>query len=289
MSRPRKRNREEIDCDGCGCASRDCASCPASSELLSSLPPGPPSYLIVSPYQQPPLFPPSDPASIAVVNAGPAYAQMVSQLDENTVRLMLATFATLSTPTQASIRRAITLAYQEQVAGERVIDFSDFSRRAWHVLNTSEYTQGSGSKQYEASFEARSEVIGCIEAIGKEAAVDSSYGTKLSALETLRKIAKTILLAGDTLGREVRMEFQHETCLADIMVCIADSMTPDEQLRAGATADAKGSLAAKLEWVCDETAAHCLAGVEGLRHVLALLTTGAPESDGDSDSSEEAE
>ncbi|TGJ87667.1 hypothetical protein E0Z10_g1095 [Xylaria hypoxylon] len=155
---------------------------------------------------------------------------------------------------------------------ERVVDFNEYAVTAWHVLNTSEYTEGSGSKQYEASFEARSDVIDCINSIGEETKAESSFGTKLSALETLLKIAKTILIAGDTLGREVRLEFQHESCLADIMVYVAQSMTPEEQRRAGAITDEKGSLAMKVHWVCDQAEGHCLSGFDGLRDVLALLT-----------------
>ncbi|KAJ8119647.1 hypothetical protein O1611_g10562 [Lasiodiplodia mahajangana] len=158
-----------------------------------------------------------------------------------------------------------------QIVQARVINFDSYSKEAWHILNTSSYTEGSGSKQFEASFDARSDVVACINSIGDETHPQSSYGTKLSAIETLRKIAKTILLAEDTLGSEVRKEFQHETCLSDIMLRVAESMSPEEQRCAGANTDAKGSLATKLRWVCDEAKSYCLEGFDGLRDVLALI------------------
>ncbi|KAI1197619.1 hypothetical protein F5X97DRAFT_333874 [Nemania serpens] len=198
---------------------------------------------------------------------------MISRLDDNTVRLILTRLASVSPSAQSII--VSSFQQQAQMMRERVINFDEYSRSAWNILNTSEYTEGSGSNQFEASFEARSDVVACIEAIGKETHAESSYGTKLSALETLRKIAKTILLADDTLGSEVRKEFQHESCLADTMMCVVGSMTPEERRRAGANTDAKGSLATKLRWVCDEAEAYCLDGFRGLRDVLVLI--GGPD------------
>lgn len=193
---------------------------------------------------------------------------MISQLDEDEVRLILTSLASVSAPAQA----AVTSYYQQQVQAlrTRVIDFDQYSKDAWNILNTSEYTEGRGSEQYEAAFDACADLVACIESIEEETSAESSYGTKLGALETLCKIAKMVLLAGDTLGREVRMGFQHETCLADTMVRIVESMTPEEQRRAGANSDAKGSLRKKLRWVCDEADAYCLGGFD-LRHVLALI------------------
>ncbi|KAK3314595.1 hypothetical protein B0H66DRAFT_563204 [Apodospora peruviana] len=82
----------------------------------------------------------------------------------------------------------------------RVINFDHLSKSVWHTLNTSWYTQLSSSKQYEASLDAYNDVTKCIESIRKKTPpTTSAYGTKLSALETLRKIAKTVLLSnGDT-------------------------------------------------------------------------------------------
>ncbi|KAI0096025.1 hypothetical protein GGR51DRAFT_544455 [Nemania sp. FL0031] len=269
MSRPNKRTRQEINCDGCGCGKSECISCyepPSDTQSInfSSVPSESSSYF-ASPYGRPPLPAPPTTTATPVVD----YNYMISQLDENIVRYIVATLA----PVSPGVQAVVASAYNEkmQIIQTQVIDFDEYSKEAWHILNTSSYTEGSGSKQFEASFDARSDVIACIDAIGEETPPESSYGTKLSAIETLRKIAKTILLAEDTLGSEVRKAFQDETCLGDIMVRIAESMTPEEQRRAGAKTDAKGSLATKLRWVCDEAKSYCLGGFDGLRDVLALI------------------
>ncbi|KAI0438985.1 hypothetical protein F4803DRAFT_532865 [Xylaria telfairii] len=198
----------------------------------------------------------------------PNYRHMISELPNEALRHMLNSLAV----TSPSVQHAIT-SYHEELMDfrQQVLDFDQYSKEAWHVLNTSEYTRGSGSKQYHASWDAKSEVQECITAIGKQTLAESSYGTKLSALETLRKIAKTVLLAGDTLGREVRQQFQDENCIADEMLRIVQLMSPGEQLRAGATADAKGSLAEKVRWVCNKMDAYCMQGSEDLHVVLDLL------------------
>ncbi|KAI1161601.1 hypothetical protein F5B18DRAFT_430040 [Nemania serpens] len=297
MSRPTKRSRQEVDCDGCNGGNPECVGhCRPTPNMQSSrtyLPhevvatqyygqpafsgmPG--SYGYFAPqYGRPPLPAPPAPAPApphpAPANLGPSYEYMISQLDENTVRLILTGLASVSPAAQATIISSFQ--QQMRMIQERVINFDQYSRDAWHILNTSEYTEGRGSEQFEASFDAYSDVVACIEAIGKETHVQGSYGTKLSALETLRKIAKTILLAGDTLGSEVRRQFQHESCLADTMMRIARSMTAEEQRRAGANTDEKGSLAAKLRWVCDEANGYCIEGLSSLRDVLVLI--GGPD------------
>ncbi|KAH8158319.1 hypothetical protein CIB48_g9926 [Xylaria polymorpha] len=199
----------------------------------------------------------------------PNYGHMISQLPNEALRHMLNSLAM----TSPSVQNAIISYHQELMDLRRnhVVDFDQYSKAAWHVLNTSDYTRGSGSKQYNASWDAKSEVQECITTIAEETHADSSYGTKLSALGTLRKIYKTVLLAGDTLGREVRMQFQNENCIADEMLRIVQLMSPGEQLRAGATTDAKGSLAEKVRWVCDEADANCMQGSEDLHVVLGLL------------------
>ncbi|KAI1424436.1 hypothetical protein F5Y12DRAFT_715383 [Xylaria sp. FL1777] len=283
MSRPGKRRRGEVDCGGFGCEYSECVSCSDVPEVAATasfgqpqhvrLTHGPPEYL-ASQYGRPPPPATHEPPP----NAGhpvPSYEYMMSQLDDNTVRLILSRLAVTSPPAQS----AITFSYQQQMRmmRERVIDFSDYSAQAWHLLNTSEYTRGSGSRQFEASFAARSDLIECIMAIGMGTSPECPYETKLSALETLREIAETVLLAGDTLGSEVRKEFQHETCLAHIMVALVITMTPEEQRRAGAHSDAKGTLATKIRWVCDQAQAHCLEGFSRLRDVLPLFA-GAPDN-----------
>ena len=92
------------------------------------------------------------------------------------------------------------------------------------------YSRLSGSKQYDASFDASASVVGCINQIVKRSPKEASLGTKKSALETLRKIGKSICLSGtSTLGHEVRKTFQYDTCLTDAMYNILKTMSVEER------------------------------------------------------------
>ncbi|KAI0468900.1 hypothetical protein F4859DRAFT_489373 [Xylaria cf. heliscus] len=217
----------------------------------------------------------------------PNYNYMIAQLDDGAVRHMLSSLAT----TSPSAQNIITYYYEQLMHARRysVLNFDGYSKEAWHVLNTSSYTHGSGSKQYDCAWDAMSEVQGCITAIGEQTHAESSYGTKLNALETLRKIAKTVLLADDTLGYEVRKRFQETSCIADEMLRIVQLMSPEEQLRAGDTSDTKGSLAEKVRWVCDEADAHCILGSEDLYAVLDLLLGKSREGNGEANDEEDNE
>jgi type II secretory ATPase GspE/PulE/Tfp pilus assembly ATPase PilB-like protein len=134
----------------------------------------------------------------------------------------------------ATIKRLIlTLAQSDPVAANlvhhcydshirreqsKVIDFDPYSKHIWSAIN-SRYSRLSGSKQYEKAFEVLDDVTGMISTISQKASAQhTSFGTKRSALETLRKIGKTICLSGDTVGHEVRKQFQHESALEDAMI-----------------------------------------------------------------------
>lgn len=92
------------------------------------------------------------------------------------------------------------------------------------------YGKLKGIHQYELAGEALKAVIGCIETIRMGCSTYANYETKLNAVETLRKIGKTICMSGnDVVGREIIKAFKSETILEDTMLAIAQSMTDDER------------------------------------------------------------
>ncbi|KAK7756106.1 hypothetical protein SLS62_002049 [Diatrype stigma] len=107
-----------------------------------------------------------------------------------------------------------------EVAAERarVIDFDRYSKNAWHVLN-SKYARLSGSREYEMAGDAETEVERMLETILEQTTPHSSYGTKKSAAETMRKIFKSVCLADGVIGHEI-----HQGCagwdemLADVLL-----------------------------------------------------------------------
>jgi hypothetical protein len=173
------------------------------------------------------------------------------------------------------------------VATERakVIDFDHYSKSAWKVINVT-YSRLSGSKQYEASFDAASSVQDDIKAIGKAATAHASYGTKKSALETLRKIGKTIALSTGTVGHEVQKQFQWDNSLEKTMLQIAKSMTEEEQAKM--LTDEFEEKLVELEGLAED---HCI--FEKLKDVRLVLSGEQASSDGnteeDNDDDDEAE
>lgn len=188
------------------------------------------------------------------------------------------TGTTTSTTTPTITRPAIPLSQMRPVT-----NFDHYSKSAWHALNDRELLALSGSRQYTMAGDVYSDICDCVNAIDEMTKDDAPLGTKQNALETLRKIAKTVILGEDTVGYEVRKELQNDSHISDIMTRIAESMTPEERLRTGRRADDKGgTLISKLEWVRDEAEGHCLKDSEGFGRVLELLKSGFASSGGSS-------
>ncbi|CAM6103671.1 unnamed protein product [Calypogeia fissa] len=110
----------------------------------------------------------------------------------------------------------------------KTLNFDFCSVFAWNALNVT-FNRGSGSEQSESAFEAAAEIEKYIGKIRKSTPKHASLDTKKSALETLLKIGNTIVMGTDTVGRKVRVQFQHDTCLEDTMLGIAKRMTRAER------------------------------------------------------------
>jgi hypothetical protein len=109
------------------------------------------------------------------------------------------------------------------------VDFDYLSKDVWKALNVT-YGKLNGARQYDLAGEAQRVVVGCIETIRRGCATVASYETKLNAVETLRKIGKTICMSGNEIvGREIIKAFESEKILEDTMLAIVQSMTDDER------------------------------------------------------------
>lgn len=237
---------------------------------------------------------------------------MIAALEEKALRDLLLQSAASS----QDIQRSIKDAYQRQVARPQpppllpqpllstqlsaasqparpavpllsqmrpVTNFDHYSKSAWHALNDRELLGLSGSRQYTMAGDVYGDICDCVNAIDDMTKDDAPLGTKQNAIETLRKIAKTVILGEDTVGYEVRKELQGDSHISDIMIRITESMTPEERLRTGRKADAKGgTLISKLEWVRDEAEGLCLKDFEGFSRVLELMKSGFASAHGSS-------
>lgn len=81
-----------------------------------------------------------------------------------------------------------------------MVDFDHYSKSAWRALNNSAILSMGGSRQYVESGNVYGFILECIISIDEKTKADSPLGTKQSAVETLRKIAKTVILGEDTVG-----------------------------------------------------------------------------------------
>jgi hypothetical protein len=124
------------------------------------------------------------------------------------------------------------LAYVEYLNVKRfkVIDFDHYSKSVWYSINKN-YASMSGSKQYDVSFSVYDKIRDIVSSISERAGVDhASFGTKKSALGTMRNIGKTICLnGGDTLGHEVQQQASHDTSFVDGMFEVVDAMSEAER------------------------------------------------------------
>lgn len=151
----------------------------------------------------------------------------------------------LSLITEAATRHADIMAmvkaqYEWQLAREAasVISFDHYSKEAWHELNT-KYDSLSGSKQYDMAFEVAERIGEMLKNIADNTKVASSFGTKLNAIETIRKIYKSALLADDTLGHYLR---QNLGGWGDNLVSVAKSFRGEELDRLSKTIMADNAL-----------------------------------------------
>ena len=88
-----------------------------------------------------------------------------------------------------------------------MIDFDHHSKEVWYVLNK-KYRKASGSTQYDLAGDAYGEITSGIDDIANQYKSHASFGTKCNAIETLRKICKSIALSDNSVtGHEVRKMF----------------------------------------------------------------------------------
>ncbi|KAF2662257.1 hypothetical protein K491DRAFT_773373 [Lophiostoma macrostomum CBS 122681] len=238
----------------------------------------------------------------AIDDTGPAYTRQtatelqayIDEIDKEddgqSVRALLLLAAQKDTQIAASIKlRYEVIALRRRT---RILNFDHNSKDVWYTLNK-KYRSLSGSKACDIAGEVFHEICDIIREIGDEAsAAQTSFGTKQSGLETLRKIGKTICLSSnDTLRHEVQEQFSHcETCLEDAMESIVGRMTANERDTMCQVDDGRSTFLEKLRELQELGDAHCVFDRLG-RVVHALIGDDGHFTDegGDRDNVEEEE
>lgn len=89
-----------------------------------------------------------------------------------------------------------------RLEGTKTIDFDHYSKTAWHEL--AEGASLHGSRAWSLGGEVGWSIDRMVAGIREKTPTHSSFGTKKSALVTLRKIGKSVALSGyDEMGSEV--------------------------------------------------------------------------------------
>jgi hypothetical protein len=131
-------------------------------------------------------------------------------------------------------------------------------------------------------------VCSTIETIGEQAGTQTaSFGTRYSALETLRKIGKTVCLGSNTIGHEVRKQFQYDPSLEDPMTQIVDYMSDKERTDMLAINDGRSTFMHKM-CELEELAQGCCV-FEGIGTVIAQLFGPDPSVSGSGDEDEHSD
>ena len=164
----------------------------------------------------------------AVAVAPSKIPELVDSIDPKVIAKFLIT-AAKAYPEIASF---VQLEVDRIAAAERakVLDFDYLSKSAWKTLNVT-YDRLKGSQAFELSGEAAQKVEECFETIRIRCPKTASFRTKESALETLRKIGKSICLSNGVVGHEIRKDYEHGGKLVPVMLDIAQSLTYQERER----------------------------------------------------------
>ncbi|KAK5738049.1 hypothetical protein LTR17_006292 [Elasticomyces elasticus] len=220
-------------------------------------------------YRQSALHMPS-----AQLDPGQSWSSLVDCLDVDVVKYLLALAASESVDIALRTRQAyddFCGAQAEAIEEEMrtILDLSHYSRKAWHILHK-KYVSDKGSVEYNNAGPAFNEVDAIVEEIHEQAHESSSYGTRKSAMETLRKIGKSIVLTPSTLGSEVRQNMNWNFTLPDTMQAILESMSVKQRLRLADSADEKGMFFDKMEELMKMAEDHCM-WEERLDPIVTLL------------------
>ncbi|KAL8903998.1 MAG: hypothetical protein Q9171_007204 [Xanthocarpia ochracea] len=154
------------------------------------------------------------------------YQSIINTFDPPTTKALLLA----ATQHHPSIAHAVITQHEQNLAAERarVIDFDHHSKSIWRALTNAD--KMSGSRAWDASFDVTDSIQSTVETIVNRTPAHASLGTKKSALYTLRKICKTIVLNGsDTCGREVCKTLGEEETLEKAMLDIVGRMSEEEK------------------------------------------------------------
>lgn len=152
-------------------------------------------------------------------------AALETLTEEETRRILLD-----AARTSERIANKVLSIYNAKVFAEsqRERDFDFFSKIVWREVNP--WRNSRWGSDAEDDYAVSQSVERSIGEIQKAVKPHSSFRTKQSGLETLRKICKTICLSDEhSFGEDVQMHFQDNPILETSMLAILECMTEEEK------------------------------------------------------------
>ncbi|KAH8669619.1 hypothetical protein BGZ60DRAFT_407925 [Tricladium varicosporioides] len=163
-------------------------------------------------------------------DADPAIWDMISALPSLTTSTILWQIC-LQDPKYAAMVKTAHDAHLAELRAKTPKNFDSYSKDCWHTLNM-KYRRISSSKQYNMM----GDIIGVLdrsrETIMKKAGPEMRWETRRNALETLRKICKSIMLCDEQLIKhELMKDGMVLQAFADSMLELASGMSEAERER----------------------------------------------------------
>ncbi|QDS76061.1 hypothetical protein FKW77_005717 [Venturia effusa] len=174
------------------------------------------------------------------------------------------------------------LAQREQ---RKFISFEHHADSLWKEINIRHDKLG-GSKQYELAGDVMQDIKDSLETIGNQVQPFSSWETKRSAMETLRKITGVILDSSGVIADEIRKDFRYDGSVNDAFLKVVRTMSHEERARMCKMDDGTGPFSDRLV----ETVRMCNAedwGICGGLDTVVDLLLESVEDDVDCDDDDE--
>ncbi|KAG9582709.1 hypothetical protein KCU77_g11182, partial [Aureobasidium melanogenum] len=157
-------------------------------------------------------------------------------------------------------------AQKASFGASKTVNFVHYSNDVWHTLNSKQHLDPAKGRQY--ADKAVQRIANDISSVATQVRRESSIVTKKNALETLRKIGRSVCLATDVVGERVKDVLGSDKMFVDAMIKVADSFTEDD--RRTLWAGGSGTEIVKRLEQLDELR-KCYRVFDGLDVVLRLL------------------
>jgi hypothetical protein len=108
------------------------------------------------------------------------------------------------------------------------VNFVHYSNSVWHALNAKHHHADS-TKEHQHANKAVQKVANDIHTIASQVQRHSSLTTKKNALETLRKIGRSVCLATGVVGETVKEVLGADAIFVDAIVQVANCFTEDDR------------------------------------------------------------